>query len=141
MTDHAKFSPSKMDTILSCPGSITMEDAMREQGKLPPASEYAKHGTMLHSYTHESLVKGTEENLKDLEIDDRDAVLDCLNYYSILRKSFGHDNVTERYESLVTLKQWGLPEVWGTVDVLLKDNVTQHLHVIDWKFGSGVWVK
>jgi hypothetical protein len=140
MADHALFSPSKMSTTLLCPASISMERALEEQDMTPPPSEYAQHGSMLHKYTYESITKDTRENLKDLDVSDKGAVIDCLDYLEMLKKSIGHNNIFERYEQKVSLKQWGLPEVWGTVDCAIKDNVEQVLHVIDWKFGSGVFV-
>lgn len=139
MTDHAKYSPSKMEMILECPGSITMEEALKQQGELPPPSTYAEHGTKLHHYVYVAATQN-EKCVDDLEVDDRNAVVECLDYLRVLVNSLGHKNFSLNFEVRATLEPWGLPEVWGTTDVFLRDNETNHVHIIDWKFGSGIWV-
>jgi hypothetical protein len=139
MGNHAKFSPSKMESILLCPATVRMTEALAEQDLLPPPSSYAEHGTKLHHYVH---VAATENDkcVEDLEIDDRGAVNDCIEYLRVLINSLGHKNYSLKFEVKASLASWGLPEVWGTTDVYLRDNEKHHVHIIDWKFGSGVWV-
>lgn len=43
MADHAKFSPSKMQRIIACPGSVALESAIPDS-----RSEYADEGTVAH---------------------------------------------------------------------------------------------
>jgi len=43
-------------------------------------------------------------------------------------------------ETMVTLAPWGMPQVWGTADVIMADEENDILHVIDHKFGHGVQV-
>ena len=137
MEKHANFSPSRLSRIMACPGSVQLIEAIN----LPPGqpSSYAMHGTKLHDYTHLAL-ENNRMVLNELDVDDRALVNDCLDYFSLLVKSLGHRNYMKKFESRISLKSWGIPDVWGTSDVLLIDNVKLHAHVIDWKFGSGVMV-
>jgi hypothetical protein len=141
MEKHAFFSPSKLETILECPGSVMLEKALLTSEKLrpEPASEAAEHGTMLHDYVRTCLTV-SKDCLNELTLADRAHVLDALDYLEILIASLGHKNYELIVEEQVSLKAYGLPEVWGTADIQLLDNVKRRLHIIDWKFGSGIAV-
>jgi len=135
--DHAFFSPSRLERILACSASIPLEEALG----LPPQkpSVYAQHGTHLHGVTDHVTTKGIEVLPRfELDIADKTLVLDCVDYLETLIKSLGHTNYRVQSESRVTLRPWGLEMVWGTLDKSISDNVKRHMHIIDWKFGSGV---
>jgi len=132
---HAFFAPSNLHLILKCPGAIMLADALYRQGTLVKGetNEAAEHGTMLHSYV--PLAWKSKDVLQELSLNDRAQVQECLDYLKTIIKSFGHDNYWLFFEKQVSLRNFGLPEVWGTCDVILFDNVTQTLYIIDWKFG------
>jgi len=138
MDEHAFFSPSGLHLVLKCPGSIRLAEALALQGldvKKEP-SEAAAHGSLSHTYVPAGWKNPAV--LKELELNDRSYVIECIEYLQTLIKSLGHNNYHLRFEERVSLKHWGLSEVWGTADVILIDNAARVLHVIDWKFGSGV---
>jgi len=128
MADHAKFPPSSMHRLLSCPASWQMEQAA------PPGkpSEYALKGTLLHEVARYIREDRKHPEFKFLSIDNRSAVEDAVVYS--LQNTFGKPY----YEQRVNLKCWGLPEIWGTADIVDVSNGL--LQSMDDKYGSGVQV-
>lgn len=53
MADHAKFSPSKMQRIIACPGSIALESRFPNT-----TNSYADEGTVMHDLGSQALLKG-----------------------------------------------------------------------------------
>jgi len=140
--EHAVFSPSRLERILACPGSVKLIQALIQNNRIPAKqvpSSYAQRGTKLHKLVHEVNFHG-KSILKDLDPEDTSQVLDCLEYIDMLLKSIGHSHFTIASELRVNLAEWGLPDIWGTADKVIKDNASLTVHVIDWKFGSGVLV-
>ena len=131
---HAKFSPSQMSRVIQCPGSW-IEHQVRDPQPPGPAAE---RGTKLHAY----VVRAYKDKSRVLEIkeeEDRLQVLQCLAYLENLESQCGRVHGVE-LERKVTLDKWGLPDIWGTSDVVVTDHAAKTVHVIDWKFGSGVKV-
>lgn len=137
-TGHALFSPSQLSRIMACPASAQLALKVPVQKSSP----YAQRGTKLHDIVANLLVSpGTPADdsnpmLSKLDIIDMNQVLDCLEYLDGIRKDFGeHEMLVEKS---VSLTSWGVGDIWGTADVQL---INPHrMHVIDWKFGSGVQV-
>jgi len=143
MEKHAVFSPSKLSRIIACPGSVNLIANLLLEKKIGQSisSVYAQKGTDLHAIfvdyysnaRHKSYIEG-------LDVVDRVMIMDCADYLDMIIKGFGHNNFDLTLEVKVNLSEWGLAEVYGTVDVKLLELMTRHLHIIDWKFGSGIIV-
>lgn len=133
-TGHSVCSPSQLYRILACPASY-MEGV---KAPLQSQSTYAARGTMLHDIVSRVLEgKATGKlRMEKLEVDDQNQVLDCLEYADRIIKK--HPDGQVGIEIQVDLKPWGMPEIWGTSD--LSVHLHSLVHVVDWKFGSGVQV-
>lgn len=144
MIQHAECSPSRLERIIPCPGSVTLIRTIEKQigRSLNKPNEYAEHGTMLHNVTAKQILKDpfAKEIYGALELDDKVLVDDALDYLSLIRKKSKLEDQLLAIERRVSLKSWGIPEVWGTCDLSLTNYEKQHLDVLDWKFGSGVYV-
>lgn len=134
--EHAEFSPSRLSRIIACPGSVALIKANNIQSK---SNIYAEQGTKLHEYTHKALEFGNTE-FGDLNDDEKFLVNECIDYFNILMQTKSPEVTRTKFEQLVKLESWGIPEVWGTSDAIIIDPIKRHLDVIDWKFGSGVQV-
>lgn len=140
VTGHAIFSPSQLPRILRCTASLQMS----LQAPIPEPSIYAQRGTKLHELVPLTWEKG-ENWLRgsiikyDINLDDVNQVLDCVDYLRIILKQY--PGIIEfKFENPVSLETWGLPEVWGTADILGRDDSNLDYHIVDWKFGSGIHV-
>lgn len=144
MADHAECSPSKLERIILCPGSVSLIRHIEKQTeqKLGKPNEYALHGTMLHEIIAHMITDapGNKEAFNELDLNDQVLITDALDYLNLVKKKLKIGNTVQMVEARVSLKDWGVPEVWGTNDLSLIDYARQHADVIDWKFGSGVYV-
>ena len=129
---HSIYSPSKLERIILCPGSIPLEQALG----LPPKNSNpdADHGTVLHDYIHD-FTTDPKSNARVLSIEDQCLINDSLDYYYALLNSLDNDQYKVYSEVKVSLLQWGLPDVYGTADKVIIDRLNQHMHILDWKFG------
>lgn len=149
-TGHSVMGPSSLPRIMACPASAF--ESLKVT--VPRESSYARRGTFHHDTTEhfwnkpdsaiESLVDvpvatwNTE--FKDQEpITDEECgwLLDCRDYLRDIIADL-HGNPEPTLEQRVSLVSWGIPEVWGTCDVSV--GAREVIHIIDWKFGSGVAV-
>ncbi len=135
-TKHADMSPSRLARILACPASYRETAGMPS----PEPSSYAQEGSMLHEVVAEVIDVNNEDQMDGLTAEQRGLVGECVSYLAHLVSTLGHNNYTISIERRVSLDAWGIPEVYGTADVILHDLQNSHLHVIDWKFGQGVLV-
>lgn len=162
-TEHARFSPSKMERILSCPGSLALEETCPDR-----VSKYAAEGTAAHTLGQWALTDGKfytrayqgriieviekqgtpQETRLEFEADE-----DMCEYVQMYV-----DDIQKRIEAFelqgakVTLlveqridisRVLGVPGQFGTADcVLLVEFNTGKtlLVVIDLKYGMGVEV-
>ncbi len=150
---HAKFSPSQLPRIISCPGSFRLCQLVSSAGT-SKSSSYAQEGTMLHSATEDALaLKMTEldqETIDKYKLDPEhvDAVNEVLDYvFAIKLANIDKGAYYEVTESQVSLAQYAedlncvdLEDVWGTLDYCLIYPEARHMFVIDWKYGKGVEV-
>jgi len=142
MAEHAKYSPSRLERILNCPGSVQLIEALIKNSYIPAKQEtssYAAKGTELHDYVHKVSIHGLDI-LSNLNPVDKGLVLECIDYLDMLVKGLDRPPYKIESEVKVSLKSWGLPEVWGTADKIVWDAVGNNVDVIDWKFGSGILV-
>ena len=147
MSEHAKYSPSKLPRIVRCPGSVQETLNMVQR-----PSSYASEGTMLHSVVEACL------NLNELKLpatitaeyrldkSQEEAVQECLDYILGLRMSVPED-AYDVSESKITLAEFAgvfncpdLDDVYGTLDYSMVIPSQRTIHVTDWKFGKGVEV-
>ena len=150
MGDHAKYSPSKLKRIIACPGSVKLSEGIEET-----TSPYAEEGTMLHGVMEysvaSSLDHGSEEMVLHIppkaELDKEqmracEASLDYLN--DLLRDlRLACPEIAVYTEKKVSLAKFKLDDCGGTADIVISASSTggsRVIHVIDWKFGQGVFV-
>lgn len=138
--EHSVYSPSRLKRIIECPGSVGLIDSLmitKIIGK-SKSSVYAEHGTGLHKVTNKCHYDKLALDHASLDIDDKFLVTECLDYLEVLKKSIGHTSYLLCSETQVSLRQWGIPDVWGTLDYQILDPIKRHIDIIDWKFGAGV---
>jgi hypothetical protein len=122
---HARLSASRMDRVMSCPGSYRLEEKMPYE----PAGEAAAIGTAIHELS-EKILRGEAVNPKDHPDDHFNMANEYAVFINTLvenpRKRMIEVNVDA---GLKTLHQ----ALGGTADAVLVDG--DHLHVIDLKTG------
>ena len=122
---HARLSASRMDRVMSCPGSYRLESKMPYE----PAGEAAAIGTAIHELS-EKILRGEAVNPKDYPDDHMDMANEYATFINTLvinpRKRMIEINVDA---GLKTLHQ----ALGGTADAVLVDG--DHLHVVDLKTG------
>jgi hypothetical protein len=129
MTAHSNYGPSGMSRIIACPGSVIQTEGMESA-----SSPAAQAGSLQHEYIADILLG---KPVTILDEDHKCNVGEALDYYRSVHAAF-EEQCDVEIEQQVSLASWGLPEVWGTADVILRGE--SHIDVIDWKFGSGVLV-
>lgn len=136
MEQHSVYSPSRLARILRCPGSVQMCTKVPQEGSSP----YAEEGTLLHEVTRECLIhdKTPLQVKADLTKEQANAVQDCLDFYRLQVVAMGDDSYSLLIEQAVNCLPYGVPEVHGTVDLVIHNHVKKEVRVIDWKFGQGV---
>ena len=122
---HARLSASRMDRVMSCPGSYRLEEKMPYE----PAGEAAAIGTAIHELS-EKILRGEAVNPKDYPDDHMDMANEYATFINTLvinpRKRMIEVNVDA---GLKTLHQ----SLGGTADAVLVDG--DHLHICDLKTG------
>ena len=130
--DHAVFSPSSMERILKCPGSIKLSEGIPEE-----TSEEATEGTKAHEIAEyyvrkelclENIIIPEEDNeMHHHGQDYRDFIVDLLDEFK---------PTAYFVEQKVVLDEL----CWGTVDFLayrLNDDMTMDFLIVDYKYGQG----
>ena len=146
MEKHSNYSPSRLSRIIACPGSVELIDNLMIVSVIneQKSSVDADHGTKLHgvmkSYYRCHPETHNIKALDGIEPDDRILVQEAADYLDLLLKSKGHYACVIASESEVSLKSWGIPDVFGTLDFSIIDYCKWHVDIIDWKFGAGVTV-
>lgn len=142
MAEHSIFAPSGLSRVLSCPASFKESQTVPKE----KSSTFAQRGTLLHEMFTEvwsSYVASDQSGMANIftahEIDPVDAqyVLSCCDYVKAQLITCG-PRATINLEQHVTLATWGLPDVWGTADVVIRDPDNDRMIVDDHKFGQGV---
>lgn len=138
MEKHARFSPSKLSMILTCPASASYD------GPPLPSNKYADEGTLLHNCVEQCLsslskfpdVWSAFENLEGLTPEQRRAVEDCLLYAEELMEATKHEEMGVFYD--IETRVFVYPDCHGTLDFCVYNYDV--LHIVDWKFGAGIEV-
>lgn len=129
---HSVFGPSQIKRIMECPASF------RETLKRPlrPSGKAAQHGTMLHDVMEQLLnsvhPKAYRHHTLFRKLDENDQHLVDLSMDFILPSIENNAYFTERH---VSLKSHGIPEIEGTVDLVVR-YPDQTVTICDWKFGG-----
>ena len=122
---HARLSASRMDRVMSCPGSYRLESKMPYE----PAGEAAAIGTAIHELS-EKLLRGEAVNAIDYPDDHLNMALEYVEFINRLvenpRKRMIEVNVDAGLKSLHQ-------SLGGTADAVLVEG--DHLHVVDLKTG------
>lgn len=146
MTAHARFSPSASHRWMHCPGSLALETIFPVERE---SSKYAAEGTAAHQLLEMVLTDGSKAtDYRGLEIaadgykftvteemaDYVQTVVDHVRRYT----DAGWTLLAEqRVEFSQTI---GVPESFGTADIILVSPDGKHVRVEDLKYGMGVKV-
>lgn len=131
MTLHAKLSASGAHRWMACPGSVAAEDGIPDR-----TSSFAEEGTRAHEVMEQALAN--QRPCSDFTADNEMAeyVQLYVDYVEAARAKMGKDTWMF-IERRVDFSEW-VPEGFGTADtIIVSDEV---IHIIDLKFGKGVWV-
>lgn len=147
MNEHSNImGGSTAEQRIHCPGSLKLEEGMPDE-----ESEYAREGSMLHAAMELALVDGMHPEQLDkfiganlgfdgLEITREHVEMKlkpALRAWTTLVDKYRIDDwFIEQRVSLEAV----IPGAFGTIDVLAKDKAGR-LHVLDWKFGDGIFVE
>ena len=122
---HARLSASRIDRVMSCPGSYRLEEKMPYQ----EAGEAAAIGTAIHELS-EKILRGEAVNPKD-HPDDH---FDMANEYAVFVNTLVENPRKRMIEVNVDAGLKTLHHaLGGTADAVLVDG--DHLHVVDLKTG------
>lgn len=133
---HSVFGSSSLPRIIECPASVSEE----LKAGLKPSSIYAAKGTELHAWTEKALLAEDPYHYvheQDIDIEDMTYILDAIAYVQRIFALHPPDAIM-KLESKGSLSSYGLPEVFGTMDVVIQSEY--RTDVIDHKFGHGVAV-
>ena len=112
---HARLSASRMDRVMSCPGSYRLEEKM----PFEPAGEAAAIGTAIHELS-ERILRGEAVNPKDYPDDHMDMANEYATFINTLvinpRKRMIEVNVDA---GLKTLHQARLMPYWWMVTTFM----------------------
>lgn len=135
---HHKYSPSRLQRVHDCPGSVRMESMATPEPKSADASE----GTMLHEAVAKLLYALKTQNiveedpyeyaLKNLDAEQRQSVESCIDFLKTLEVSC--DVYIEKNVKIHNRFDTGLLTE-GTADAVLVNSKDKTAHLIDWKFG------
>lgn len=149
---HASLAPSASHRWINCPGSVRLCAPIPDKG-----SVFADEGTAAHMLAEHCLEGGIDaDRLGDMFVDIRgekrfvdapgehrfpiddemiEGVQLYLDYVNELFGKLDYYFIEERCD-LTHLH----PEIWGTGDAGGYQELTEHLHVADFKYGRGVAV-
>jgi len=122
---HARLSASRMDRVMSCPGSYRLEEKMPYE----PAGEAAAIGTAIHELS-ERLLRGEAVNAIDYPDDHLNMALEYAEFINRLVENPRKRMIEVKVDAgLKTLHE----SLGGTADAVLVDK--DHLHIVDLKTG------
>lgn len=132
MTAHAKLSASGSHRWIYCPGSVRLEDGIKDS-----SSFHAQEGTVAHELAEKCLTDGTQPDqyLGEVhhEITINEEMCEHIAGYVAYVKSFSGVHF---YEERVDFSEW-VRGGFGTSDAIIIDEVNRTCHVIDLKYGKG----
>lgn len=134
---HSDFSPSQLHRIINCPSSVQLYRDLVVYSNATLTSSYAEEGTLLHSYMEKALHATDLSFIPDAE--HRAIIKSAQEYvWSQIPDKAYEDPGQMFMEKQVTVP--GVPQVFGTADLIIHLKEENELHLFDYKFGAGVWV-
>lgn len=137
---HAKYSPSSSDRWLGCPGCIQLCDRLEAP---PTTTKYAEEGTRAHAVL-ERFVKNPTDLAKHYRILSASHPKRMLEFCEQAATTiFGFIKEAGRaaiFHAERRVGQGFIPEMWGSLDAAVIQPFRK-LHIIDFKYGSGVLVQ
>lgn len=133
MSTHSWWSPSAAGRSIACPASVMLNQ------KNSKSSKYADQGTVCHIACDAS-DKNIPNGVVYTEDWQEQAVADALKQRSDFISSAGLVNYKQDNEIVLDLTYIGYPDVFGTADILIYDQATKTVFIMDYKFGVGVAV-
>lgn len=134
---HAKYSPSKLERIIACPGSVGLGERLPPE----PSTSYAEEGTLLHSIMAECIEQWPNYDLDSINwesLEHRFLVSQCLEQLKQLLESM------KKYKIYQDMRVYMRDvDVNGTLDVgieCIDHTGLTNIHIIDFKFGEGIEV-
>lgn len=146
MTAHARFSPSASHRWMHCPGSLALETIFPVERT---SSKYAAEGTAAHQLLEMVLTDGLEAtDYQGLEITAdgykftvTKEMADYVQTVADHVRRYVDAGWTMLAEQRVEFSQTiGVPESFGTADIILVSPDGKHVRVEDLKYGMGVKV-
>lgn len=131
---HSEFSPSQLNRIIQCPSSVQLYREL-VQYKDGPSSSYAEEGTLLHSYMERAI---HEDDLSFIPDDEHRATVKTARDYVWSQVPIPPDDHLLLQEHRVEVP--GVPQVFGTADLIVHIPGENELHLFDYKFGAGIFV-
>lgn len=131
---HSPTGASSMDRWEACPGSVSLCSTVPPA----PSSVYAEEGTKAHEIAAECLRDGVQIVGPDTEMRDAVNVYRevCSGYFTPAHQKLG----AQRWIEQKLDASHEIPGMYGTVDCLIYWPWLRKLIVIDFKYGSGVYV-
>lgn len=143
-TAHAILGASSADRWMNCPGSVQLAESLPEQDT---TTKYAAEGTVAHAAGYLSLRMGVDPVMYvGKKIDGMKVTMEMalavgvyVDKVNTLSKS---SNAEPKLEVQFSLERLNPKEpMFGTADCVIWDELTAHLHVLDYKHGQGVVVE
>lgn len=128
---HHKYSPSKAERIILCPGSVRLGDSFSQS----ETSSYAEEGILLHAHMAEAIDLWPDPYVPDMqEPEHRRLIFDCLEQVQVIINSMTHPHY------ILNDQQISMQDIdcEGTLDLAIYDQYS--LHIVDYKFGGGIEV-
>ena len=152
MLEHSDIGASGMSRLIACPGSYALARQIKNPGRR--SSIYSATGTAAHALAEEALSMGYDPQTQLGEVVTVDGFDITVDEDMIAATRVYVDEITARFqgatwtalETRVTLDAYwpkgarlGM-SAFGTADAMAYHAVTQHLDLIDYKHGAGVFV-
>ena len=141
MADHSILSPSSMERIIACPPS-----ALENAGRPDQESEYAAQGTDAHALCEAKLreylgekVRNPREDLTWYDQEMEDCTDDYMTFVAgqIMEARAKCKDPAIMVEQKLDMTEYG-EGMFGTADCVIVAD--ENLHIIDFKYGTGVKV-
>jgi hypothetical protein len=153
VTAHSRLGASSAKRWMTCPGSFRLHDEARDKTPGSGGSVYAAAGTVAHAYAEAALETGnpiTDAIGQVTWNQGHEVVMDkgmaaAVQVYLDAIEARRRPGMVVMHEQRVCLDKL-LPKpppvsLFGTADTIMWDPTAHHLTVLDFKYGSGVFVQ